>query len=290
LASTTTSPQWLTKGLHYALLVVLSLAAIGPFLWLLATALRGNQENIFATGASATLWPQHPTLQHFKTVWDSIPMADYFINSVMVSGLAVVFNVVFSVLAAYPLARFRFKGERLALGLIVSTMLVPFQVIMIPLYLLVLGMGFSVTGDGSPVASWLTLSVPFVVSGFGILFVKNALQQLPPDLEEAAVLDGCNSLQVLLHVLLPLLAPTLATLAVLTFMASWGDFLWPSIVLSNPKHFTLPLGLIQLQGAFSANWRLIAAGTILSMLPVLVFFVALQRYFIPETLGGSVKG
>jgi putative chitobiose transport system permease protein len=160
--------------------VLLTLIAIGPFIWLLVTALRGNQENIFATGPDATLWPQHPTLEHFKTVWDSIPMGDYFVNSLMVSGLAVVFNVVFSVLAAYPLARFKFKGQGLILGLIVSTMLIPFQVIMIPLYLLVLGMGFSVTGDGSTVASWFTLSIPFVISGFGILFVKNALHQLPP--------------------------------------------------------------------------------------------------------------
>ncbi len=137
---------------------------------------------------------------------------------------------------------------------------------------------------------WIGLVMPFAVSGFGVFFVRQALVSLPKELEESAVMDGCNSVDVLFKVLLPLIYPTLATLAVFTFMASWGEFLWPSIVLSESQHFTLPVGLVQLQGTFSANWKYIAAGTVMAMLPVMAFFLILQRYFVSGTTAGSVKG
>lgn len=274
------------KSLHYAVLVLLVVVAIGPFLWLLSTALKDSAENIFQYPPQ--LLPQHPTLQNFAEVWGAVPLMAYFWNSLIVAFLTVVLNLLFSLLAAYPLARMRFKGQRTFFFTILATMMIPFQVIMIPLYLIVLQMGLHESAGIT--SSWLGLALPFAVSGFGIFFIRQALVTLPKDLEESAVLDGCNSFQILFRILLPLISPTLATLAVFTFMASWGEFLWPSIMLSEPTHFTLPVGLVQLQGAFSANWRLIAAGTILSMLPVLVFFLLLQRYFVSGTLAGSVKG
>ncbi len=177
--------------------------------------------------------------------------------------------------------------------------MIPFQVIMIPLYLMMLKIGlsdytslaelFNLPGL-PPLNVWLGLAIPFAVSGFGIFFMRQALVGLPRDLEESAILDGCNSFQVLWRVLVPLVRPNLATLAIFTFMASWGEFLWPGILLSEEHHFTLPVGLVYLQGAFSANWRLVAAGTILSMVPILGFFVVLQRYFVTGSLSGSVKG
>lgn len=270
----------------YAILLLLVAAAIGPFLWLLSTALKSSSENIFRCPPS--FLPEVPTLQNFAEVWKAVPMGRYFINSIVTTGLAVLFNLVFSLLAAYPLARFTFKGKNSVFLLILATMMVPFQVIMIPLYLLILRMNL-VDSAGSWEA-YLGLVIPFAVGGFGIFFIRQAMVGIPKQLEESAIVDGCNSFQLLLHVIVPLIRPALATLAVFTFMANWGEFLWPSIVLTKPEMYTLPVGLVHLQGAFSANWRLIAAGTILATLPVVAFFLILQRYFISGTLAGSIKG
>lgn len=270
----------------YALLIVLVVVAIGPFVWLLSTALKSPAENIFQY--PPRLIPQQPTLQNFTQVWQAVPMGAYFVNSMIVTGLAVVFNLVFSILAAYPLARFDFRGKNWVFLMILATMMIPFQVIMIPLFLMVLRL--NLVDSASTAGAYIGLVIPFVVGGFGIFFVRQAMVTVPKQLEESAVMDGCNSFQVLLYVMLPLIKPTLATLAVFTFMANWGEFLWPSIVLSKPEMYTLPVGLVHLQGAFSANWRLIAAGTILAMIPVVVFFIVLQRYFISGTLAGSIKG
>lgn len=274
------------KGIQYAILVLLVLLSILPFLWLLSTALKGPDENIFAYPPQFI--PAHPTLNNFASVWQKVPMFWFFINSIIVTILTIFFNITLSVMAAYPLARMRFKGQNAIFFSILATMMVPFQVLMIPLYLICLKL--SLTDSVGIINGWLGLVLPFAVSGFGIFFVRQALVTLPKELEESAVLDGCNSLQILWHVLLPLIRPTLATLAVFAFMATWGEFLWPSIILSEPSHFTLPVGLVQLQSAFSSDWKLIAAGTLLSMVPILIFFFALQKYFVSGATSGSVKG
>ena len=274
------------KALHYILLVLLVIAAVGPFLWLLSTAVKGADENIFAYPPQFI--PAHPTLDNFAAVWKKVPMGWFFFNSIVVTLLTIFFNIALSVLAAYPLARMSFRGRDGMLFAILATMMIPFQVLMIPLYLITLKL--NMTDTAGIVNGWLGLVLPFAVSGFGIFFVRQALVTLPKELEESAVLDGCNSWQILWNVLLPLIRPTLATLAVFAFMATWGEFLWPSITLSNPQHFTLPVGLVQLQSAYSSDWKLIAAGTLLSMIPMLAFFFALQRYFIAGALSGSVKG
>ncbi len=274
--------RWAT----YGMLILLVLVSIGPFLWLLSTALKSSSENIFQYPPQ--LIPASPTFQNFTEVWRVVPMGLYFFHSIVVTGLAVILNLVFSVLAAYPLARFDFRGKNSIFLTILATMMIPFQVIMIPLYLMVLKLNLVDTAGVLP--AYIGLVIPFVVGGFGIFFVRQALVNVPKQLEESAIMDGCNSFQVLTSVMLPLIRPTLATLAVFTFMANWGEFLWPSIVLSKPQMYTLPVGLVHLQGAFSANWRLIAAGTILATIPVVVFFLLLQRYFVSGTLSGSIKG
>jgi putative chitobiose transport system permease protein len=273
-------------SLRYGLLCLLVLLSIAPFAWLLSTALKGPAENIFAYPPQ---WiPKQPTLQNFVTVCQKVPMAAFFYNSLVVTGLTVVANLLISILAAYPLARMRFKGQNVALFTVLSSMMVPFQVLMIPVYLICLKL--HLTDANGELGAWAGLVLPFAVSGFGIFFVRQALLSLPRELEESAVLDGCNSWQVLWLILVPLILPTLATLAVFAFMTAWGEFLWPGIVLSDPQRFTLPVGLVRLQSAFSADWRLIAAGTLLSMLPIVAFFLALQRYFVSGATSGAVKG
>jgi putative chitobiose transport system permease protein len=272
-------------------LLVLLLAAVGPFIWLLLTALKSGSENIFDTSQ----WlPQQPTLENFVAVWQQVPMATYFINSIAVTVLAVGLNTVLSLLVAYPLARLDFKGKPLAFAIVLASMMIPFQVILIPLYQLMLHWGLtdytSTAGWWSPLNIWFGLAIPVAVSGFGMVFLRQALVSLPKSLEEAAMLDGCNTLQLLWYVVVPAIQPAIATLAIFTLMASWGEFLWPSIVLSYEEHYTLPVGLVALQSAFSSNWRLVAAGTLLSMVPMLVVFVAFQRFFVKGLNAGAVKG
>lgn len=277
---------WVRPLLSYLALTALALLSIGPFLWLLSTSLKAPWENIFSTPPQ--LFPQQPTLQHYGEVCQKVPMAAYFINSFIITGLGVFFNLVFSVMAAYPLSRFTFKGKQWVFMAILATMMIPFQVVMIPLYMLMLQL--NLVDTVSPLHGYVGVIIPFVVSGFGIFFVRQAMVQLPKDLEQSAILDGCNPWQLLIKIYLPLIKPTLATLAVFTFITHWGEFLWPSIVLTKQSMYPLTIGLVNLQGAFSANWRLIAAGTTLSSIPVVIFFLALQRYFIQGTLSGAIKG
>ena len=271
---------------RYSLLAVLALGAVGPFLWLVSTAIKPAEANLFAYPPE--LWPSAPTLENFQTVWSKVSFPLYIGNSLAVAVLTVELNLLLSVLAAYPLARLRFIGQQSLFYLVLSTMMVPFQVLMIPLYLMLLRLGLD--ESHGLFSSWLGLAIPFAVSGFGIVFVTQAMKGLPKQLDEAALLDGASHWQVLWHILVPLLKPTLATLAIFTFIASWGEFLWPSIMLSQNEYFTLPVGLVQLQGQFSSNWRWIAAGTLIAMGPVMLVFLSLQRFFMRGGLNAAVKG
>jgi putative chitobiose transport system permease protein len=271
--------------IRYTLLVLMSLLAIIPFLWLLSTALKGQTENIFAY--PPVFIPQHPTLNNFWMVFKQVPIMRYFANSITATSLTVLCNLTLSVLTAYPLAKMQFAGKNIFFLLTLSTMMIPFQTLMIPLYIVCLRL--NLTDKSGLLQSWLGLALPFAFSGFGVFFIRQALLGIPRSLEESAVLDGCNSFQVLRFVMLPLIRPTLASLAVFAFMASWGEFLWPSLILSDPEKLTLPVGMVQLQSAFSADWKLIAAGTLLSILPVIVFFFTMQRYFVSGAMAGAVK-
>jgi len=264
------------------------LLSLGPFLWLLSTSFKGAGDDLFTVPVQ--WWPSHLTLANYVAVWQKIPFLSYFLNSLVVTSFTVVLNLTLSTLAAYALTCFDFWSRRAWLMLILLTMLIPFQVVMLPLFLLVMRLGLTYE-TGGWLAGNLGLALPFAVSGFGIFFVREAMKSLPPDMLEASVLDGANALQRLWYVVIPLIKPTLATLAIFTLLASWGEFLWPSIVLNRQEQFTLPLGLVQLQGQFGSDWRLIAAGTLLSMVPVLLVFVVLQRLFLQSNAtDAGVKG
>ena len=137
---------------------------------------------------------------------------------------------------------------------------------------------------------YLGLVAPFAVNAFGIFLMRQAFMTIPKEIEESAVVDGCNSVQIFFKLLLPMTKPTIATLAIFTFIGSWGEFLWPSIVLTNEKLYTLPVGINNLSSAFSSDYRLVAAGSIISIVPIIIFFLSLQKYFISGTNDGAVKG
>ena len=278
--------KYLSSGLTHAVLIIVSLISVFPFVWLLSTSLKGINENIFAY--PPVFLPQDFTLANYSGVWQKVDFMRYFWNSLAVSGLTVVFNLIFSSLAGYPLARMKFGGKRFLFFAVLSTIMVPFQAIMIPVYLITVKLGLIDTVG--VFNGYLGLVMPFAVSAFGIFLMRQAFIKVPVELEESAIVDGCNVFQMFRKVVVPMVKPTLAVLAVFTFIGTWGEFLWPSIVLTKESMFTLPVGINNLQGIFSSNWRYIAAGSVLSTIPIIVFFLAMQKYFISGENDGALKG
>lgn len=272
-------------GIH-TILIFVSLLSIFPFIWLISTSLKGNAENIFAYPPQ--LIPSDFTFANYIGVCKRVNFLAYFFNSMVVAGLTVFLNLILSSLAAYPLARMDFRGKRTAFFAVLATIMVPFQAIMLPVYLITIKL--NLVDSVNNVMGYLGLVMPFAVSAFGIFLMRQAFLTIPKEMEEAAVVDGCNVLQVFFKVLMPMVKPSLAVLAIFTFIGSWGEFLWPSIVLTKESMYTLPVGVNNLQGMFSSNWRFIAAGSILATIPIIIFFLAMQKYFISGETEGAVKG
>jgi putative chitobiose transport system permease protein len=267
-------------GLQLALLLLLAVAMLVPLLWLVSTSLKGPAENIFASPPA--LLPAQPSLEAYGRLFAEHPMGTYLLNSAIVSGLAVLCNLLFCSLAAYPLARLRFKGRGLMLALVVATILIPFQVVMIPLYLLMVQLGLRNT--------LAALVIPQAATAFGIFLLRQSFVGVPLELEEAARCDGCTPVGEWWNVMIPAAKADLITLAMFVFIGTWSDFLWPLVILDEPQLYTLPLGLQQLAGSFALDWRLVAAGSVVSIVPVLALFIGLQKHILPSAAGDAVKG
>lgn len=278
---TSTRPRSvLVRALQLGLLLLLAIAMLVPLFWLVSTSLKGPAEDIFTMPPA--LLPAQPSLEAYGRLFGENPIVTYILNSTIVSGLAVLANLLFCSLAAYPLARMRFAGRGLVLALVVATILIPFQVVMIPLYLLMVQLGLRNT-------LW-ALILPQAATAFGIFLLRQSFAGVPVELEEAARIDGCTPLGEWWNVMIPAARADLITLAMFVFIGTWSDFLWPLVILDDPKLYTLPLGLQQLATSFSLDWRLVAAGAVVSILPVLVLFIGLQRYILPSAAGDAVKG
>ncbi len=268
------------RVLQLGLLLLFALVMLTPLLWLLSTSLKGVAEDIFSSPPG--LLPAQPSLQAYGTLFSQSPMGQYLLNSAMVSGLSVIANLLFCSLAAFPLARMKFRGRGMALALVVATILIPFQVVMIPLYVLMVQLGLRNT--------LVALILPNAATAFGIFLLRQSFLAVPVELEEAARMDGCSPVGEWWNVLIPAARADLITLGMLVFIGTWSDFLWPLVILDDPNLYTLPLGLQQLSSSFSLDWRLLAAGSIVSILPVLAVFVVLQRFILPSASGDAVKG
>jgi putative chitobiose transport system permease protein len=259
----------------YVAALALVLIGIGPALWLALGAL---------SPASAPLGaiPERLTLDHIVAVWQGESIGRALVNSVVVTVARAGLNVLIAALAAYPLARMRFRGRGVVFMFILSTMMIPEQVIVVPMFSIVVGMGMYDT--------LAALVVPFSVSAFGVYLCRQAFEAIPMDVEEAAIIDGASSLRVWRSVMLPLAAPTLATLAVFSVIGAWSDLLWPLVVLKSESNFTLPIQINELLGQFSTNIRLAYAASLMALLPIVVFFVVAQRWLRPNMFAGAVKG
>ena len=264
----------------YLLLCAIAFLMLFPLLWLIGTSLKSPTEDIFTFPPQ--IFPSQPTLNNFVKVWDTEPFGLYLYNSAIVSIATVGLNLLFCSLAAYPLARLNFKGQKLIFTLILTTIAIPFQIVMIPLYILAVNLGLRNT--------YLGIILPNLASAFGIFLLRQALKAVPLELEEAARIDGCSELGIWWNIMIPAIRPALLTLAIFVFIGSWSDFLWPLIILDNPDYYTLPIAVANLAGSFSLDWRLVAAGSVISIAPVLLLFLFLQRYIVPTDVGSGVKG
>ncbi|MFN5964248.1 MAG: carbohydrate ABC transporter permease [Pseudanabaena sp.] len=265
---------------QFILLIAIAALTVFPLVWLISTAFKSPTENIFQSVPQ--LLPSQPTLDNFLKVWKNSRFDLYLWNSFLVASITVILNLLFCSLAAFPLARLEFKGRDPIFWAIIGTTMIPFQITMIPLYILAVQLNLKNTYAG--------LIFPYVISAFGIFLLRQAFQSVPKEMEEAARMDGCSSMGIWWHVMLPAARPALMTLAVFTFVAMWGDFLWPLVIVDKAELYTLPRGIASLASAFSEDWRLIAAGSAISMLPVFIVFVFLQRYIISTEASIGVKG
>ena len=264
----------------YVVLGTASVVTIFPFFWLVTSALKGPNDAVFSFPPQ---WiPYEPTLHNFTRVWQQITVWRFFLNSLFVATCTVILNVTVSALAAYPLAKMRFPGRELIFYSLLATLIVPLELTYVPGYIL------AVRVFRYDDTLW-SLIFPNVFSAFNIFLLRQAFQAVPNDLIDAARIDGASELRIWAQIVLPTVRPSLATAAVFTGVTSWNALLWPSLMLRTREIYTLPVGLNTLRGMFSADFRLIAAGTIIAIIPILIGFIFAQRYFV-SGLSGAVKG
>ena len=268
----------LSGGLLYLALAVGALFTLFPFYWALSNSVK-LEGLIYANPPQ--WWPQPITFKHYLAVFSQIQFFRFFTNSVIVSVSITLGNVFFDTLAAYAFAKLKFPGRDTILFLMLMALMVPLQVNLIPLYRIMSALHW--------VDTYLALIVPYITSITGIFLLRQFMQSIPDEILDSARIDGCNEFGVFWRIMFPLSVPGIATLVIITFMGAWNDFLWPRIITNSDAMFTLPVGLTQLQQRYSSNVGTVMAGTVLTMMPMILVFVLMQRHFIEGMTAGAVK-
>jgi putative chitobiose transport system permease protein len=264
----------------YIVLCFVAFITILPFLWTLLTSLKGPHDALVSVPLQ--LLPTDPTFANYVRVWTTLPMANFFVNSVIVTASTTVLNLLITSLAAYPFAKMKFRGRDAIFYSLLATFIVPPQLTFIP--------GFVLARNVFHYYDTLfALVFPNLATVLNIFLLRQAFKTVPNDLIDAARMDGASELRIWWQILLPVIRPTLATAAIITFVVSWNDFLWPSLMLPTMTNKTLTVGLAALQGMFSSDLRSTAAGIVITIVPILLLFVTLQRQFV-RGLSGAVKG
>jgi multiple sugar transport system permease protein len=271
------------RALLYLLLTAVAIVMIAPFVWMLVTSLTPASE-LYRYPPSL---PDSLAPENYTEVFGRFPFGRFTVNSLTIAVLATVGTLASASLAAYAFARMEFRGRRVLYWIVLATMMVPFQVTMVPIFFVIKTLGW--------IDSHAALIVPsyfgFGMGAFGVFLLRQFFATVPKEIEEAAVLDGASRFRIYWQILLPLATPALATLAVLTFMANWNDLLGPVLYLSSREKMTLTVGIAALQGGeLAARIDLIMAGAVVSIVPILILYVIAQRYFIQGIGAGGVKG
>ncbi len=269
------------KVLLYTLLVIVALLIIIPLLWMLSTSFKPKSEWFLPQ----IFWiPRTFTWANYEGILNnsSLPIARWFLNSILVSSISTVAILAIDSIAAYAYARMEFPGKRVIFGLLLATLFLPGIMFLVPNFLTVSSLGL--------LNNFAGVIVPGLAGVFGVFFLRQFFESLPKELEEAAYIDGATRVQTFLLIALPLAKPALATLGIITFLASWNDFLWPLLVLKDRTLLTLPPGLRTLQGAFTSEYGQMMAGAVITSIPVLILYILLQRYIVESVQTTGLKG
>jgi putative chitobiose transport system permease protein len=264
---------------RYVLLALIAVPFIGPFVVLLATSLKPASQPV--DSFPPDLIPRPPVLDFFVEAWTTIPYGRFLLNSILYVGIIVPIYLVVSALTAYPLARIQFRGRQVFFILFLSTMFLPGELMLIPRFLVMKELGL--------IDSYLSIILPSILSALGIFLLRQTFLAIPEEIVEAARIDGASEWRIFRAIAVPIARPTLAVLAILGFISVWNGFVWPLVALTDESKFPLALGIAYLSGVSGTDVRGLAAGTVLSILPVVAVFVALQRHILNST-AGAVKG
>jgi multiple sugar transport system permease protein len=261
----------------YAAVVLGAAAMLFPFLWTVITSI--------TPGGSLTQTPklivENPTLAAYRELFQTLPMARIVANSFGIAVVSTLAQLVTGSMAAYGFARLRFRLKNLVFGLYLATLMVPLQVLVVPLFIEMKTFNLQDT--------YFALLAPSIASAFGIFLMKQAIEGLPRELDEAATLDGAGHLRIFTQIVLPLIRPALATVAVFAFMGSWNSFLWPLVVIRSPEFMTLPLGLSTLHGQHQTDWAIVMAGSVVSIIPITIVYLLAQRHIIASVATSGIK-
>jgi ABC-type glycerol-3-phosphate transport system permease component len=268
--------SWLATALVWGVAILF----LVPFLWMISSSLKPNYQ-IFEVPPR---WiPNPPRWENYREALTTLPFDRYIGNTAIITLVTIVGHVVSCTLIAYAFARLRAPGRDLLFLVVLATMMLPYPVTMVPLYVLFKQLGW--------INTFLPLTVPaFLGSAFYIFLLRQFFLTIPPDFEDAAIIDGANTLQILWRVILPLSTPALATVAIFTFQTTWNDFLAPLIYLQKPDLYTVTLGLQFFRSTFTTNWAYLMAASLVTSLPVIVIFFFAQRYFIEGITLSGIKG
>jgi multiple sugar transport system permease protein len=239
-----------------------------PFLWTVVTSITPG--GTLASGP--TLIVRDPTLDAYRALFDAMPMWRIVANSFGIAIASTLLQLVTGSMAAYAFGRMQFRGRTVLFGLYLATLMIPLQVLVVPLFIEMTLLDLNDT--------YFALLAPSIASAFGIFLLKQAVEGVPRELDEAATLDGAGHLRIFATIVLPLVRPALATLAVFAFMGSWNSFLWPLVVIRSPELMTLPLGLATLRGQFTTEWDVVMAGSVVSIVPIALVYLLAQRHII----------
>jgi multiple sugar transport system permease protein len=269
------------RGLLYGLLIILTLIFISPLIYMVSTSFKTTGD---AASPTPQWVPREPTTQAYDAILstDGTPVVRWFVNSLLAASLQTLLILVTASMAGYALARIDFRGKKIAFGVIIATLFIPPVILLIPNYLIVGRLGW--------LDSLLAVIVPGAAGAFGVFFLRQFFLGLPIELEEAASIDGSSRWNTFLKIILPLSRPALVTLALLAFLTNWNDFLWPVYVLFSPENQTLPAGLSTLQNANAVRYDLLMAGAVIASVPVLLLYLAAQRYVVEGVGRAGLKG
>lgn len=261
----------------YTVLISCTIIMLTPMVWLLSASLKGP-DDLF----HYVFFAPRMTLHNFVQLFSEIPFFRYLMNSTFVSGTVVLVQLFFSSLAGFALAKYEFHGKRALMIIMLGTMMIPGQVLMAPMYELIYRLGL--------VDTFFGLIIPGAVSVFGIFLFRQSMLQIPDELLQAGRIDGCSEFRLYWDIVVPISRPMIGAFCLVSFMGSWNNFLWPQIILQTQERFTLPIALNQMVGLYQREYGTLMAGTLLSILPVVVLFFLFQKEFISGLAAGAVKG